>query len=296
MKTPSLPKDPGADDPSLSTTDEASLGRALIYRFLATGYRYPEAESIGTLCEQGHGIPEALAAVGDSAADDLSEQLSRLQDTASQDTASQDTASQDTAPDGTMDDLATEYVAMFGHAVRGACPLYEAEYGESDERLQQPHELSDLSAFYQAFGLELSADVRDRVDFIAVECEFMAFLCLKQAYAEEHNKADLAAIAVDAQRKFLHDHLGRWAPAFARRVLERTDHALYRPLAQLTLTFVIDDCRRLDVAPGDENLRLRLPLKEADACQTCPMAKEGSQPELPRTTSNDAFAEKELGI
>lgn len=281
MKKPPLPEDRSADDPSLSTTDEASLGRALIYRFLATGYRYPEAESIGTLSQQGSGIPEALAAVGDSAADTLCEQLSRLQET----------ASQDAALDGTMEDLVAEYVALFGHAVRGACPLYEAEYGESDERLQQPHELSDLSAFYQAFGLELSTDVRDRVDFIAVECDFMGFLCLKQAYAEEHGKADLAAIAVDAQRKFLHDHLGRWAPAFARRILERTNHALYGPLAQFTLTFVTDDCHRLDVTPGDENLRLRLPLKEADACQTCPMAKEGSQPEL-----SDTIAGKELEI
>ncbi len=268
MKTPPLREDRGANDPSLSAPDEASLGRALIYRFLATGYRYPDAESIGTLSEQGRGVAEALLAVGYPADGPLHEQSSRLVCA---------------LRDHTAGDLVTEYVAIFGHAVRGPCPLYEAEYGESDERLQQPHELSDLSAFYKAFGLELSADVRDRVDFIAVECEFMAFLCLKQAYAQEHGKADLAAIAVDAQRKFLHDHLGRWGTAFARRVLDRSDHALYGPLAQFTLAYLTDDCRRLDVTPGDENLRLRLPLKEADACLSCPMAQQGSQPDLGNT-------------
>ncbi len=168
MTESSLPVDQSPNDPCLSmTADEASLGRALIYRFLATGYRYPEAESIGTLSEQGRGVSEALAAVGHSTDDSLHEQLSRLLLA---------------VRDGTADAFVPEYVALFGHAVRGPCPLYESEYGESDERLQQPHELSDLSAFYQAFGLELSPDVRDRVDFIAVECEFMAFLCLKQAY------------------------------------------------------------------------------------------------------------------
>ncbi len=273
MTKPSLPEDRGTRDSNLSTTEEVSLGRALVYRFLATGYRYPEAESVNTLLEQGRGVSEALLALGYPGDGPLYEQSSRLVHA---------------VRDGAADDLEPEYVALFGHAVRGSCPLYEAEYGESDERLQQPHELSDLAAFYQAFGLELSSDVRDRVDFIAVEFEFMAFLSLKQAYAEEHVKADLVAIAVDAQRKFLHDHLGRWGAAFARRILDRTSHALYGPLAQFTLAYLTDDCHRLDVTPGDENLRLRLPLKESDACQTCPMAKEGSQPEL-----DDTFVEKE---
>ncbi len=117
MKEPSLPKDRSTDDPSLSTTDEASLGRALIYRLLATGYRYPEPESIGTLSQQVRGVPEALVAVGYPADSALFEQASKLQLAMWEDAT---------------DDLVPEYVALFGHAVRGSCPLYEADDFELD--------------------------------------------------------------------------------------------------------------------------------------------------------------------
>ena len=203
-------------------------------------------------------IVEALAALDGDSDRRLPEHLDDLQ-----------AAAEKSTPEA----LESDYIASFGHVVQSLCPLYEAEFGESDERLQQPHELADLSAFYRAFGLKLGNGVQERVDFLAVECEFMAFLCVKQAYAEEHGDAELAAVTVDAQRKFLHDHLGRWAPACARRIIDQSEAAFYRSLARFTLAYVIDDCRRLDVTPGSEHLKLRLPLKEADACQSCPMSQ-----------------------
>ncbi len=172
-------------------------------------------------------------------------------------------------------DQEKDYISLFSHSIQGRCPLYESEYGESDERLQQPHELSDLSAFYRAFGLKLRGSVHERADFIAVECEFMAFMCVKQAYAEEHDDTKLTRLTMDAQRKFMRDHLGRWVPAFARRVIDQSDdNSFYGSLAHFTLVYVTDDCRSLGVTPGKEHLRLRLPMTEEDACVTCPMAEQ----------------------
>jgi DMSO reductase family type II enzyme chaperone len=249
-----------------TTVEEQALARGLIYRFVAGAYRYPESGTgypqSGTgdaVRQQNRAISEALAALADSSDPQLTERFADLQAAAQTSTA---------------DTLENDYISLFGHAVQGRCPLYEAEYSESDERLQQPHELSDLSAFYRAFGLGLGEKVRERVDFLAVQCEFMAFLCVKQAYAEEHREAELAAATVDAGRKFLCDHLGRWVPAAARRIIDQSQHGYYSALAHFTLAYVRDDCRRLDVTPGSEHLKLLLPLKEADACPSCPMAQE----------------------
>ncbi len=262
---PSTNQHCGDSSPS-PASDERSLARGLIYRFVAAAYRYPDSGTRDTVRQQNRAISEALAALADSSATTsatwrLRECLAGLQ------------AASEACTDETLE---SDYIALFGHAVQGLCPLYEAEYSESDERLQQPHELADLSAFYRAFGLKLGKGVQERVDFLAVECEFMAFLCVKQAYAEEHRNTELAAVTVDAQRKFLHDHLGRWAPACARRIIGQSEGTFYHSLARFTLAYVIDDCQRLDVTPGSEHLKLRLPLKEADACLSCPMAQDNT--------------------
>jgi len=240
------------------TGEEQSLARGFVYRLVATAFRYPRPDTLDAVREQGQAMTDALAVLNGSSDSRLSEHSAELQSWAER-----------MAPDA----LEESYVSIFSHAVRGSCPLYETEYGEGDGRLQLPHELSDLSAFYHAFGLQLGSQVQERVDFIAVECEFMAFLCVKQAYAEEHGDAELAAITIDAQRKFLRDHLGRWTPAFARRIIDQSHESFYRPLAHFTLAYMTDECRRLDVTPGNEHLTLRLPLKEEDACQSCPMAE-----------------------
>jgi DMSO reductase family type II enzyme chaperone len=238
---------------------ERSLARGVIYRFVAAAYRYPEPVTAGAVCEQLSTIPEALAALDDSADSRLGSRVDELRIAAE----SSDFEER----------LERDYVSLFGHVVRGCCPLYETEYGDSQQQLLQPHELSDLAAFYRAFGLKLALPVHERVDFLSVECEFMAFLCVKQAYAEEQGDEALAGIAVDAQRKFLRDHLGRWLPACARQTIAQAGDGFYGRLARLTLAYVAEDCRRLGVEPGQEHLKLRLPLAPAEACLSCPMAE-----------------------
>lgn len=258
MNQPLSTNDGSAESNQSATLEEQALARGLIYRFVGGAYRYPDSATRDTVQQQSQAISEALAALADSSAPRLGERFADLQSAAQA---------------GTIETLEIHYVSLFGHAVQGLCPLYEAEYSESDERLQQPHELSDLSAFYRAFGLGLGEKVRERVDFIAVECEFMAFLCAKQAYAEEHHDEKLAAITLDGMRKFLRDHLARWAPAAARRIIDQSQDPYYGALAHFMLAYIRDDCRRLDVTPGSEHLKLRLPLKEEDACLSCPMAQ-----------------------
>ena len=258
MNQPHSTNDGSRESIPSATVEEQALARGLIYRFVAGAFRYPDSSTLDTVRQQDRAISEALAALADSSDRRLKECFADLQAATEASTA---------------ETLEGDYTILFGHAVQGLCPLYEAEYSESDERLQQPHELSDLSAFYRAFGLGLGKEIRERVDFLAVECEFMAFLCVKQAYAEEHRDAKLAAVTVDAQRKFLRDHLARWAPAAARRIIDQSQDSYYTALSHFMLVYVGDDCGRADVTPGSEHLKLRLPLSEADACLSCPMAQ-----------------------
>lgn len=156
------------------------------------------------------------------------------------------------------------YLAAFGHAARGSCPLNEIEYGDiKADPLFQPHRLADLAAFYRAFGLEIATDAGERHDHLGLELEFLCVLAAKDAYALEYqlDTADHATCR-EAQRKFLREHLGRWTPAFARRLAGATGDPALRALAEFTRAFVEAECHAFGVTPGSEELALR-PVDEA---------------------------------
>lgn len=174
----------------------------------------------------------------------------------------------------TFESFRAEYVATFGHAARGRCPLNEIEYGDlKADPLFQPHRLADLAAFYRAFGLEVCEDADERPDHLCFELEFMTVLTAKEAYALDRRLAgDEWAICRDAQRQFLREHLGRWMPAFCRRLQATTTEPTLKALADFTRAFIETECARHGVAPGSEDLLLR-PVDEAaeSQCASCGM-------------------------
>ena len=233
---------------------EQALARSLIYRILAGVLRYPSSRGgdIG-LPDPDEGVRETLDALFDDAgecADLLTELRHRFSSTE-------------------RAQIENGYVELFSHTVRGTCPPYELEYGETRGTFLSPHELSDISAFYRAFGLQISSARHERVDHIAVECEFMHFLAFKQAYAEEDGLTDLAAATRDAQIVFLRDHLARWALAFFRRVMHADREGIYGAISRFGLAFIKADCARLDVVPGSEKLRLVVRTETRDDVFEC---------------------------
>jgi TorA maturation chaperone TorD len=165
-----------------------------------------------------------------------------------------------------------DYIACFGHTVRGDCPMNEIEYGDiKADPLFQPHRLADLGAFYAAFGLEIGNDAAERQDHISIELEFMSVLAAKEAYALAYKFDDEPVTLVrNAQKKFLREHLGRWTPAFTRRLSRIAGDGALGALADFTREFITAECARLNVMPGSEDLLLR-PIDDSleTLCASC---------------------------
>ena len=171
-----------------------------------------------------------------------------------------------------FDDFATAYVAAFGHAARGSCPMNEIEYGDPNaDPLFQPHRLADLAAFYRVFGLEIAENAAERHDHLCIELEFMSVLAAKEAYAIVHTESSGGlAPARDAQRKFLRQHLGRWVMAFAGRLAVEAENKVLAALARLLRTFVEEECQYLRIKPGVDVLQLRPVDAAAESlCASC---------------------------
>src|SRR3990172_7014307 len=116
---------------------------------------------------------------------------------------------------------------------------------------RQNQDLADLMGFYQAFGLNLrdAEESRERPDHIAVELEFLHFLCWKEAAARVDGDEEHISVCLDAERKFLGDHLGRWADLFARGLEKTAPEGFYPALAALLRAVVAQEVANLDVKP-----------------------------------------------
>ncbi len=154
------------------------------------------------------------------------------------------------------------------------CPPYETQYGAA-HIFMQTSELADIAGFYRACGL--GAPERERVDHLAVELEFLGFLAGKEAHARAAGRGDRAEECRTMSAAFFRDHLGRWAPAFARRFASR-DPALSRSLGELLareredLGLSADAPPLVDLVPVAEPAAEDLSCGGGTPCDTSPSA------------------------
>jgi TorA maturation chaperone TorD len=152
-------------------------------------------------------------------------------------------------------------------------PPYETQYG-SDTLFGQPRELSDIGAFVSAFGLAVDPRRHERLDHVSCECELMCFLAAKEAYALDHRDDTMRSIVEDAEKRFLREHLGRFAPAFGERLRRADPQGFLGAMGGVLRRFVEWDCARVGVETGELDLALRKPGPEDSVPMACGSAPE----------------------
>ncbi|MBI3989645.1 MAG: molecular chaperone TorD family protein [candidate division NC10 bacterium] len=210
-----------------------AVARSRIYRLLSATFLYPEEERFSFLIK---GVEEARGLLPFLPEDEGQ----KTQETLEAFAASLRSLS--------LEALQEEYRRIFGHLISQECPPYEAEY-QCSHIFQQAQSLGDIAGFYRAFGLEVSDQAKDRLDHIAVELEFMSFLAYKEAYALAHHGEEAADLCREAQQKFFHEHLGRWAPLFFKLLGRKAQEGFYQQLASFAEGFLDEEQDRLGVEP-----------------------------------------------
>jgi len=161
-------------------------------------------------------------------------------------------------------------LGLLSHAHTATGLPYETEYTVADV-FSKAQQLADIAGFYRAFGLEMGGESHERPDHLAVELEFMYFLALKEAHARRGGHAEGIEICIDAQKKFLQDHLGRWLNAFHEQLRLSGAGRVYRALVRLVGRYVSWDVRRLGARPRRMRAAAKAPIKSTlDA--SCPEA------------------------
>jgi len=242
----------------------SALARSAVYDFLSLAFLYPKAtKSIGLtdhpLIRSSHPLTDSGPSLEDEVAGAFAALRSVLKSLS-------------------LTELEAQYVRVLGHTLSPECPPYETEYvGSHDEAdiFPKTQKLADIVGFYRAWGLEVSEQAKERPDHIAIELEFMSYLTRKEAYA--HLKGlgnEKIKLCQQAQKKFLMEHLGRWALPFTR-LLERRSldagAAYYEKLARLTRAWLTREFAILNVSPLAP-MDFKPSRREEAGCDSCPLA------------------------
>jgi TorA maturation chaperone TorD len=140
------------------------------------------------------------------------------------------------------EELARRWVRWFD---LGRVPPYEGSNVPPSAGGVTPR-LADIAGFYRAFGVTVPGN---RPDHIVAELEFMALVLRAEAEAVSAGDTGRAAIAADAARAFLRDHLGTWIDAWAARVAEVEDLAPWADAAAAAAALVRAEAADRNVIP-----------------------------------------------
>ncbi|MGE0853670.1 MAG: molecular chaperone [Hyphomicrobiaceae bacterium] len=233
----------------------AALARSQVYAFLATALGDPDGDTLGSLRRLLPTTKAALETIGSPAAQAalcaVQDELERLE----------------------AHELPTAQHRVFGHLISGDCPPCEGEYGNA-HIFQKTQCLADNAGFLRAFGLEAAPGVAGRLDHISVELEFLHVLAAKEAYALARGHGEeRVAIVRNAARRYLQEHLGRWAPLFAARLEAKARSGPYAALARLLAAFISEETVALDVERVPARVHSEAPPRgEWSNCEACAAA------------------------
>ena len=140
-----------------------------------------------------------------------------------------------------LDDLEAHYIRSFlGGAAGGICPPVEAEYTTSAGPSAAVVPI-ELEREYRDMGLAVAPGSVSGADHCATELEAMASLCHREAHAWEEDGLSEAISVLRTEWGFLHRHLARWFPLFAKRLRVAEGQGFYVALVDAADAFVQHD-------------------------------------------------------
>jgi len=230
---------------------ERALGRSKLYLLLSWSLLYPEDDEFLDYLQSGEFVEDArtaleslrqgLEGIGGERARTKLAAVAKSLDQVESLVASE-------CVNWQLSDLQAEHRRVFSNVITLDCPPYETLFG-NDHVFGQAHVMGDIAGYYRAFGVELSKDIHERMDHLSVELEFMHFLAYKESYARCHDGADKTQIVVDAQKKFVKEHIGRWVPLFCRMLVKKADSGFFRHMADFGSDWMDFEAAYLGVTP-----------------------------------------------
>ena len=135
-----------------------------------------------------------------------------------------------------LQDLRVDYTRLFLGPIDAPAMPYGSVWLGAGKELMQDSTMAAL-ALYEEGGFEIAEDFRELPDHVAAELEFLYVLLFRESRG---GGGEVAAL----KKRFLAEHIGRWAGPFTEAVKAGAQCAFYRELGDLTNRFVAREARR----------------------------------------------------
>lgn len=136
-----------------------------------------------------------------------------------------------------VEELAVEYTLLFlgpgGHIYP-----YESAYLNEGES-SWIKSATGIKRLIESLGFSYRKEYTSHHDHIAVELEVMEKVTAAEVIALEKNDIKKAREIIEFEKKFITEHLAKWIPVFADKVIDRAQSSFYRGMAELTKEFVL---------------------------------------------------------
>lgn len=214
-------------------TNETLTARAALWAWAARTFSYPTPEFEQALREPAE--RDRLTAIAESASSDgaVTMALAKVWVVVDE-------------PVNRPTGLAEEHTFLFGRHVR--VPPYESSYVLEPGTDRSTH-LAEIGGLYAAFGLTVASAHPDMPDHLGAECELLAVLLAKEAYAVARGWASRAKVTRRARRKLVVEHLQRWLPAFAERLEKHHRQPFYPTVTEVVLQLLAMEEQQLGSPP-----------------------------------------------
>jgi TorA maturation chaperone TorD len=134
-------------------------------------------------------------------------------------------------------ELAVEYAGLF-LGVRHLPPHPSESVYTSEQRLIMQKARDEVLEIYMSMGLEKLDKFREPEDHIAMELQFMTYMCGKTSEALKSGNNAQAKKYLEVQRDFLNEHLAKWVPMLAADILKGAKREFYKAVAKITEGYV----------------------------------------------------------
>lgn len=117
-------------------------------------------------------------------------------------------------------------------------PPYEALYLMPEKEMDQ---LLAIVQFYRKAGLKVSSEHLERMDYIGIELAFMGELCEQERIALKSGRKEDYATVTDLEKKFLSEHLGKWAAEYCDQMIACAQTEFFRGFGYLLKAFLHEE-------------------------------------------------------
>ncbi len=145
----------------------------------------------------------------------------------------------DAIPSQDLDDLqlrlAADYARLFLSISKVPPHPSESTYREGTT---MQHSRDEVLKTYWSFGVDKKKEFTEPEDHIAVELNFLMYLCEKAIEALKDGDAREARRYIQGQKDFLEKHLVRWVPRLVTDIVNTAKTPFYKAIAVLTKEYI----------------------------------------------------------